>query len=144
MKMLIAAGLAMAALALPLLSVRAQEPCGCCAAPVEPTHVTFRIEEDSQKCLVKKTVPNVSKVKERVFVQEVPCTRTVDVCVKDPATGCERIETKVEPYNKKITTLCIEVIPPDHDYSCKMVEELHKTITVHMSADVPQPCCCHH
>jgi hypothetical protein len=138
MKNIINAGLALVAIAVFACSTRAQCPAPC-APDCGHTHVTFKlVPEETIECVTVK-VRNQPKVKERIFVQDVPCTRTVPVTVVGP-TGCPFTTYKEEPYVKKITTIMLDIEKPCEEWSTRGEDRVKRCI--HVSMDVDQPCGC--
>lgn len=126
------AGLALMAFAGLAWSSRAADP------PAHPgdcggSQVIFRMESEETKITVPIKVKNQPLVKERVFLQDVPCTKLIPVASIDPATGQKITEYKEVPAVKQVTILMVDVIHPCEEWSCRGEERVKKCVHVHMS-----------
>jgi hypothetical protein len=130
-------------------------PCPTCTIqePVVQDKVCYHVEITYDKCKKPSTLEWVAKVKEGEI--EVPCTKKVPVCVKDPCGCGTHTEFVEETVMKKVPTKTIDICPDkcgeeEKVKKCVKIVVNHTPVTV--MKEVPAPCqaapccaggCCH-
>jgi hypothetical protein len=100
----------------------------------------LRAEVTERKYTVPvKAVPTYTVVKKEVE-KEVPCTRTVPICITDPCTGCTRTEYRCQTVVEKVKTTFIETVPPKEDCGYKTEERIKRCIDIHIDHVPAAPC----
>jgi hypothetical protein len=104
----------------------------CCGGPGPCERPVLRAEVTEQKYTVPVKVVPPYTVVTKIAEKEVPCTRTVPVCVTDPCTGCIRTEYKCETVLEKVKTTSIEVIPPTEGCTSRPEERTKRCVTIYI------------
>jgi len=116
--------------------------------PVVQDKVCYHVDLTEEEC--KKHGKLVWKVTVKEGEKEVPCTRMVPVCVKDPCSCCTHTEFKEETVMKKVLTKTIDICPEKcgEDVTikrCATIVVNHSPVTVmkELPVSCPSAPCCH-
>jgi hypothetical protein len=114
----------------------------CCAQSCAVSQPVFHVEICDKKCKEKEHVDEyVAKVKE--IEKDVPSTKLVPVCVKDPCTGCTKTVLQEVCTVEKVKCRVIDITPNSKD---EEVEKVYKcaTISFDLISSCAAPTCCTH
>jgi len=110
-----------------------------CAVPAPATKLCLRAEVIPHKETEQvPVVPPPYVARSRQVEREQPVTRTVSVCVTDPATGCTHTEYKPETRVEKVKVTVIEVCPNDAPCTVKTEERTRSCVNVYIEC---RPAC---
>jgi hypothetical protein len=135
MKKLLCTGGALAALILSAtqaLALGHKNACDCCctceAAPAQT--VVLRVNVTQRTCPVEVPVVNPAIVHRTEGFKDMPCTKSVPVCVTDPCTGCTHTEYKQETVIERVKTVNIEILPPAPGCGKKIEQRVNSCVTI--------------
>jgi hypothetical protein len=139
-----AGALALLVVSAPALAGPFHGHCGNCGTDECPLpRYSIKAEVEEHRYTVETPQRNAPVLRTKTQEKDVPCVRTVPVCVTDPVTGHTHTELQPKQVTEKVRYTVIEVCPPEKEWGTKKEEKAERCITISIQAlppALPAPC----